>query len=173
MQRLQPPFPGHFSSHSILSSYGLFAPLTLWRLSVSTISRPGPGELPGFQGSMVFCYKENTSINFFHPAHILNTTKLCTFYFAQCISSVAVLFRYFKWVFKFTFSSGLFCTTAWQFSHIKFCTRSKLPSISIHYVLSIAVWEGRVNIRFSNKHQYKRTHAQCMICKFEKYMCLS
>ena len=26
---------GHFSSHSALSSYGLFAPLTLWRLSVS------------------------------------------------------------------------------------------------------------------------------------------
>ena len=25
---------GHFSSHSALSSYGLFAPLTLWRLSV-------------------------------------------------------------------------------------------------------------------------------------------
>ena len=27
--------PGHLSSHSALSSYGLFAPLTLWRLSVS------------------------------------------------------------------------------------------------------------------------------------------
>ena len=27
--------PGHFSSHSALSSYGFFAPLTLWRLSVS------------------------------------------------------------------------------------------------------------------------------------------
>ena len=26
---------GHHSSHSALSSYGLFAPLTLWRLSVS------------------------------------------------------------------------------------------------------------------------------------------
>ena len=26
---------GHLSSHSALSSYGLFAPLTLWRLSVS------------------------------------------------------------------------------------------------------------------------------------------
>ena len=27
--------PGHLSSHSALSSYGLFAPLTLWRLSIS------------------------------------------------------------------------------------------------------------------------------------------
>ena len=27
--------PGHLSSHSALSSYGLLAPLTLWRLSVS------------------------------------------------------------------------------------------------------------------------------------------
>ena len=29
------PVPGHLSSHSALSSNGLFAPLTLWRLSVS------------------------------------------------------------------------------------------------------------------------------------------
>ena len=35
---------GHLSSHSALSSYGLF---------VSTISGPDPGELPGFWGSMV------------------------------------------------------------------------------------------------------------------------
>ena len=34
---------GHLSSHSALYSYGLFAPLTLWRLS-----GPGPRELPGF-----------------------------------------------------------------------------------------------------------------------------
>ena len=37
---------GHFSFHSALSSYGLFAPLALC-LSTS-------GELPGFWGSMVF-----------------------------------------------------------------------------------------------------------------------
>ena len=35
MQRLWTPVPGHLSSDSALSSYGLFAPLTLWRLSVS------------------------------------------------------------------------------------------------------------------------------------------
>ena len=35
LQRLWTLVPGHFSSHSALSSYGLFAPLTLWRLSVS------------------------------------------------------------------------------------------------------------------------------------------
>ena len=35
IQRLRAPVPGHFSSHSALSSYGLFAPLTLWRLFVS------------------------------------------------------------------------------------------------------------------------------------------
>ena len=35
LQRLWIPVPGHFSSHSAPSSYGLFAPLTLWRLSVS------------------------------------------------------------------------------------------------------------------------------------------
>ena len=34
MQRLWTPVPGHLSSHSALSSYGLFAPLTLWRLYV-------------------------------------------------------------------------------------------------------------------------------------------
>ena len=36
---------GHLSSHSALTSYGFFAPLTPWRLS---------GELPGFWGFMVF-----------------------------------------------------------------------------------------------------------------------
>ena len=35
LQRLWTPVPGHLSSHSALSSYGLFAPLTLWRLSDS------------------------------------------------------------------------------------------------------------------------------------------
>ena len=35
LQRLWTPVPGHLSSHSALSSYGLFAPLTLWRLFVS------------------------------------------------------------------------------------------------------------------------------------------
>ena len=35
MQRLWTPVPGHLSSYSALSSYGLFAPLTLWRLTVS------------------------------------------------------------------------------------------------------------------------------------------
>ena len=35
MQRLWTLVPGHLSSHSILSSNGLFAPLSLWRLSVS------------------------------------------------------------------------------------------------------------------------------------------
>ena len=39
------------SFHSALSSYRLFAPLTL---CLTTISGPGPGELPGFWGSMVF-----------------------------------------------------------------------------------------------------------------------
>ena len=45
---------GHLSSHSALSSYVLFAPLTLWRLCLSTTSGPGSGKLPGFWGSMVF-----------------------------------------------------------------------------------------------------------------------
>ena len=35
LHRLQTLVPGHLSSLSALSSYGLFAPLTLWRLSVS------------------------------------------------------------------------------------------------------------------------------------------
>ena len=35
LQRLWTLVPGHLSSHFALSSYGLFAPLTLWRLSVS------------------------------------------------------------------------------------------------------------------------------------------
>ena len=35
LQRLWTLVPGHLSSHSALSSNGLFAPLTLWRLSVS------------------------------------------------------------------------------------------------------------------------------------------
>ena len=35
LQRLRTLVPGHLSSHSALSSYRLFAPLTLWRLSVS------------------------------------------------------------------------------------------------------------------------------------------
>ena len=37
MQRLWTLVPGHLSSHSALSSYGLFAPLSLWRLSVSVL----------------------------------------------------------------------------------------------------------------------------------------
>ena len=35
LQRLWTLVPGPLSSHSALSRYGLFAPLTLWRLSVS------------------------------------------------------------------------------------------------------------------------------------------
>ena len=35
LQRLWTLVPGHLSSHSALPSYGLFAPLTFWRLSVS------------------------------------------------------------------------------------------------------------------------------------------
>ena len=35
LQRLRTPVPGHLSSDSALSSYGLFAPPILWRLSVS------------------------------------------------------------------------------------------------------------------------------------------
>ena len=35
LQRLWTLVPGHLLSHSALSSYGLFGPLTLWRLSVS------------------------------------------------------------------------------------------------------------------------------------------
>ena len=35
LQRLWTFVPGHLSSHSALYSYGIFAPLTLWRLSVS------------------------------------------------------------------------------------------------------------------------------------------
>ena len=34
MQRLPKSVPGHLSSHSALSSFRLFAPLALWRLSV-------------------------------------------------------------------------------------------------------------------------------------------
>ena len=48
---------GHSSqnnSHSSLSSYGLFAPPPLWRLTVSTTSGSGPGELPGFCDSVAF-----------------------------------------------------------------------------------------------------------------------
>ena len=49
MQRLRTPVPGHHSFHSALSSYGLFAPFALWRLSGE-----GPEEFPGIWGSMVF-----------------------------------------------------------------------------------------------------------------------
>ena len=35
LQRLRTLVPVHLSSHSVLSSYGLFAPLALWRLSIS------------------------------------------------------------------------------------------------------------------------------------------
>ena len=41
---------GHLSSHSALSSYGLFAPLTLWRLSVSL--RPLVQALGNFRDSV-------------------------------------------------------------------------------------------------------------------------
>ena len=35
MQRLRTPVPGHLSSHSALSSYGVFASSALWQFSVS------------------------------------------------------------------------------------------------------------------------------------------
>ena len=58
LQRLWTLVPGHLSSHSALSSYRLFAPLALWRLSLSPFTMSGPGlvELLGFWGSMVFCH---------------------------------------------------------------------------------------------------------------------
>ena len=47
--RVQTPVPGHRSSHSALSSYEFFAPLTLWRLSVSL--RPLVQALESFPAS--------------------------------------------------------------------------------------------------------------------------
>ena len=44
------------SSHFALSSYRLFALLTLWRLCLFTTSGPDPGELLSFWGSMDFCH---------------------------------------------------------------------------------------------------------------------
>ena len=44
-------FSAKSAFYSALSSYGLFAPLAL---CLSTTSGPGPGELSGFWGSMVF-----------------------------------------------------------------------------------------------------------------------
>ena len=46
LQRLRILVPGHLSSHSALSSYGLFAPFALLRLSLSTISDLGPWSCP-------------------------------------------------------------------------------------------------------------------------------
>ena len=56
MQRLRTLVPGHFLSHSALSSYGLFAHAahSLATLCFSTTYNSGPGELPGFWGFMVF-----------------------------------------------------------------------------------------------------------------------
>ena len=48
LQHLRTVLPAHFSSHSALSSYVLFAPLALWRLCLFATSGPGLGELPGF-----------------------------------------------------------------------------------------------------------------------------
>ena len=54
MQRVRTPVPRHLSSHSALSSYGPFAPLALWRLSVSVrpmVARPmGVARLLEFNG---------------------------------------------------------------------------------------------------------------------------
>ena len=50
-QCLRSSGPRHLSSHSVLPRYKLFAPHAL---CVSTTSGPGPGELPGFWGYMVF-----------------------------------------------------------------------------------------------------------------------
>ena len=55
LHSLRTPVPGHLSFHSALFSLGLFAPLTLWRLSVSVRALVlGPRELLGFWSSMVF-----------------------------------------------------------------------------------------------------------------------
>ena len=55
MQRMRPSVPEHLSSHSALSSYGLFAPLAFWRLSLrSLVESLRSWEFPGFWGTMVF-----------------------------------------------------------------------------------------------------------------------
>ena len=54
LQRLQTPVPEHLSSHSALSSYGLYDARSLAFFCLSTTSGSGPGKLPGFWGSMVF-----------------------------------------------------------------------------------------------------------------------
>ena len=57
MQRLWTTVPEHLSSHSALSSYVLFVPLALRRLScLITTSGSSPVELPSFWGSTVFRY---------------------------------------------------------------------------------------------------------------------
>ena len=64
---------GHLSSHSALSSYGLFVPLALWQLSLS-LSRAcglGPGKLPSFWSPW------SSAITPFLGRDRLATTTLC------------------------------------------------------------------------------------------------
>ena len=54
MQPLRTPFPGHVLSHSALPATDSLHRLLLANLCLSASSDPGPGELPGSWGSMVF-----------------------------------------------------------------------------------------------------------------------
>ena len=75
------PVPEHLPFHSAQSSYGLFAPFrSLATLYLSTTSIPGPEELLGFWGSMLFCHApiprkvsgNNNNSNLFREWTMLN-----------------------------------------------------------------------------------------------------
>ena len=101
LQHLRTLVPGHLSSHSALSSYRLFAPLALWRLSLSlfTISGPGLVELPGFLGSMVFRHAPipgNGSITTTRTTNVKRTLPRLSHSTLQCRSTLcyAIFYRF-------------------------------------------------------------------------------
>ena len=132
LQRLQTLVLGHLSSHSALSRYGLFAPLPLWRLSVSL--RP----LVQALGS---CPASGAPWSSAMPPSLgrgrVTTTKTTTFYGTFC----SIGSNHFR---RHYFLSAV-CWLDVVFFYLKFSLQSRRSSISSTFSLSGSwkLWKQR------------------------------
>ena len=136
MQRLWSTVPGRLSSNSALSCYGLFAPLALWRLCLSTTFGSVPRELPGFWGSTVF--------------------RLVPIYWKGSVKTTTSCWRVWKCSLMHTssqeliyFVNGCICHENWQNfwnNLFKKCIKSsiyKWRMINIKFYSALGLWKQR------------------------------
>ena len=127
MQRLLSSDPGHLSSHSPLSSYGLFSPLALWRLFVSP--RPLVQALGSFPVSGApWSSTKPPFLRKDRGKNSINLSRAKTDFGVCCaaVSPCNKLAIHFQFHPKFTKSKNIVCSNfCLEEQHLPTCLRSK------------------------------------------------